>query len=223
MTDTALILPCAGLASRFGAPWPKETAMIEPDYMLIDYSLEAARVAGCRQAFLVVPDLGLPGEGKTKKLQQLSALLGPERLGLRLTYVTLRDSDLAGEAGSVLRGCSRAASAYSYRSFAIAYPDVQLEETRSLSVLLDASGLRPGLWHPHHGMNGPALAVLDVAAVHRIRRLLVSGQEADFWPLAEADAKDNECWVHVESHAGAWDINEIDDMVDAGLRARSWR
>lgn len=213
---TALVVPCAGSASRFGAPWPKEAAMPEPDRLLIDYALEAGLEAGIDRAYLVVSEA---------KLRPLSAVLGPSRLGLQLTYVLVRDSDYDCEGASVVRGCVRATMADGYRRYAVAYPDVQLEHPQALKRLSDECGARPGLWYPAKGLGGPALAVMDMAASARVKRLVTSGAlERTFWQLAEQDAEASGCWVKVaDGHYGAWDVNEVDDLIDAGMRARDWR
>ena len=123
--DVSIILPCAGLGTRFGAPYAKELHCLAPGVTILDRSLEA--VVELVKSGLTVRVVVVFGEHKLDTVKYLARYAGTFQL------VFVYQDDVA-EPG--LDGAIRSALPMTWGPVALVLPDIVVSGVGSLLAAL---------------------------------------------------------------------------------------
>ncbi|MFJ1768114.1 hypothetical protein ACIOD2_47895 [Amycolatopsis sp. NPDC088138] len=130
--DVSIILPCAGLATRFGAPYAKELHCLAPGVTILDRSLET--VVELAKSGLTVRVVVVFGTHKLDTVKYLARYAGT----FQLVFVYQDD-----EAEPGLDGAIRCALPLTHGPVALVLPDIVVSSVGSLRDALrqtDAAG-----------------------------------------------------------------------------------
>ncbi|MEV6638660.1 hypothetical protein [Amycolatopsis sp. NPDC051371] len=123
--DVSIILPCAGLGTRFGAPYAKELHCLAPGVTILDRSLEA--VVELVKSGLTVRVVVVFGTHKLETVKYLARYAGT----FQLVFVYQDDSAQPG-----LDGAIRSALPMTWGPVALVLPDIVVSGVGSLLAAL---------------------------------------------------------------------------------------
>ncbi|MDT7802702.1 MAG: hypothetical protein QOI78_6135 [Actinomycetota bacterium] len=156
--DVSIILPCAGLATRFGAPYAKELHCLAPGVTILDRSLET--VVELAKSGLTVRVVVVFGPHKLDTVKYLARYAGTFQL------VFVYQDDVA-EPG--LDGAIRCALPMTYGPVALVLPDIVVSSVGSLRDALRQTDVA--------GWSVVAAEERDPAVLRQMGALTVAGRD----------------------------------------------